>query len=375
MRQFVIIIAALCLLGGSFFVATYFENSKKPPREKKGKIVKTVFVETVKNDTIAITISESGNLVAKNKIALFSEVQGLVENSSFKFRTGNSFKKGADLLSIDSEDYRASLIAKKSEFEKLLVTLMSDLQFDYPESYEKWNSYLADFELKGKLKELPVVASKKEKFFITGKNVYSTYYALKNLEINLDNFSIKAPYDGVITDARVTPGALVRPGQVLGEFISTTVFELPLSVNASYVGMLRKGKKVKLFNIENDKYWIGKVSRINGKIDAATQTIVIYVEVKGQDLMEGMYLKSEVPVKDELEAYEIPRKLLVKNEAVYIVENSKLKLIPVQTVHFNKNSVVVKGLENGMQLVSKPVPGAFEEMTVKVFGKEKSTKL
>ncbi|WP_139959720.1 efflux RND transporter periplasmic adaptor subunit [Flavicella sediminum] len=371
MRQIIIIVAALCILGGSFFVANQFANSKKPPREKKGKVVKTVFVETVKNDSIAITISESGNLVAKNKISLYSEVQGLVENAAFHFRVGNRFKKGANLLTIDSQDYRASLIAQKSTFQKLLVTLMPDLQMDYPESHAKWKKYLENIKLDGVLPELPKVSQEKERFFMTGKNVYSSYYALKNLEINLENYTIKAPFDGVVTEAAINAGALIRPGQLLGEFIDTSVFEVPLSVNASYATMLQKGKEVQLSDLDNIKSWIGKVSRINGKIEKASQTIVIYVEVKGKDLLEGMYVRANIAVKDALEAYEIPRKLLVENKAVYILENSKLKLLPIQAIHFNENTVVVKGLTSGMRLISKPVPGGFEGMTVKVYGEDK----
>jgi multidrug efflux pump subunit AcrA (membrane-fusion protein) len=131
---------------------------------------------------------------------------------------------------------------------------------------------------------------------------------------------------------------------------------------------------VALQNLEKTKTWSGKVSRINGKIDQASQTVQLFIEVKGGNLREGMYLEANVPVKTAVDAIEVNRKLLIENKFVYVVKDSVLDLVKINTVHFNENTVVVKGLKNDMQLVSKPITGAYAGMPVKIFSKQNNAK-
>ena len=367
MRKIIISVVAITLLGGAYYAKKHLAESKKAPKQKNEKIIKTVFIETVKNETLPINIEESGNLIAKDKVQLFSEVQGVLEITKKDFRAGVEFNKNETLLKINSDEHFATLQAQKSSLQNLIAAIMPDLQLDYPDSFSKWNSYLKNFNVDTKIQELPKSSSDKEKYFITGKNIYNSYYAIKNLEARLDKYRLTAPFKGILTEVSVTNGSLVRPGQKLGEFISQNIFELRLSVNANLVNNLKKGKKVTLFSIDKESSWQGKVARVNGKIDLVSQTVDVYIEVKGADLREGMYLQAFVAAKEIPDSYEVSRKLLVNNEAVYVLDNDKLKLVAINPVFFNENTVIVKGLTNGTQLISKPVPGAFTGMPVKVY--------
>jgi len=42
-------------------------------------------------------------------------------------------------------------------------------------NYQKWDKYIRDFEMDKPVAELPEPGSDKEKFFLTGKNIYTTY--------------------------------------------------------------------------------------------------------------------------------------------------------------------------------------------------------
>jgi hypothetical protein len=153
--------------------------------------------------------------------------------------------------------------------------------------------------------ELPKTNSDREKFFITGKNIYTQYYNVKNLDIRLSKYTIRAPFEGVLTEALVTSGTLIRPGQKLGEFINAQTYELELAINNSFIDFIKIGNSVALNNIEHTKKWSGKVIRINGKIDQASQTIRVFVEVRANDLREGMYLEADLFAKAEKNAFEI----------------------------------------------------------------------
>ena len=151
-----------------------------------------------------------------------------------------------------------------------------------------------------------------------------------------------------------------------GEFIDPSVYELDVSISKSYSGLLRIGKKVNLNNINHTTSWDGTVVRVNGKVDPSTQAVQVFIKVAGEGLKEGMYLEADLLAKEEVDAIEISRKLLVNNSQVFVVKDSTLNLIEVNPVHFTDKSVVVKGLENGTTLLARSVMGAYNGMLVEV---------
>jgi RND family efflux transporter MFP subunit len=236
---------------------------------------------------------------------------------------------------------------------------------DYPESFEKWLGYLKKFDVEKPIIKLPKTNTDKEKYFITAKNIYTSYYNIKNLEVRLDKYKVRAPFDGIITEANVNRGALVRVGQKMGEFINTDIYELSLSINATLANDLRIGKKVVLKDLSKNIEVIGKVVRIGAKIDATSQTLLLYIEVKGENLREGMYLEAKVFARNVPNSYEIPRELLIDKERVYVFKDSVLSIVKVIPVFYKENSVIVKGLLDGEVLISKPVSGAYDGMPAK----------
>jgi multidrug efflux pump subunit AcrA (membrane-fusion protein) len=214
---------------------------------------------------------------------------------------------------------------------------------------------------------LPEFSSDKEKYFVSGRGVLTAYYAVKNLEVRHEKHQIKAPFSGVLTEALVTPGTLVRVGQRLGEFIDPSAYEIEVAISVLYSDFLQVGKSVTLNNLNKTKTYIGKLIRINGKVDQASQTIKAFIEVKDSDLREGIFLEAIMVAKSESDAIEIPRKLLVDNRSVYLIENdSILTLTQINPVYFGAEKVIIKGLENNTKILSQTLPGAFDGMIVKI---------
>ena len=86
-----------------------------------------------------------------------------------------------------------------------------------------------------------------------------------------------------------------------------------------------------------------------------------------------MYLEANLSAKSEKDAFEIPRKLLVNNESVFVVVNDTvLSLVKVNPVYFNDQSVVIKGLPNGSVTLTKNVPGAYDGMIIKIIDESKT---
>jgi multidrug efflux pump subunit AcrA (membrane-fusion protein) len=366
-RKIILFFLGAILIIGAFFAANKIIESNKKVRPIAPKIVKTVFAESVTNGIIPITIPANGTLVAKNRLELYAEVQGVFRSSAHDFKAGQNYRRGETLLSIDASEYYASVQAAKSDFLNLVTSIMPDLRLDYPEAFPSWQAYLNNFDFKKSVPLLPAISSEKVKYFITGRGIFSSYYSVKNLEQRLGKYRITAPFSGILTEALVTKGSLIRQGQKLGEYIDPSVYELELSIEKAFSDLMKLGEKVTLTAMDSEKEYLSKVTRINGKIDQATQTIKVFVEVRGADLKEGMYLEARLSAKSEDNAIEISRKLLVNETQVFVLRDTILDIIEVEPVHFSDKTVILKGVPDGTRILSKPVSGAYAGMLVKEF--------
>ena len=365
-RKIIGIALGLALLTGAFYFAKSLISANQRVRKEVPQAIKTVYTTPVINGEVPILVNASGNLVASRKIELFSEVQGILLESNKPFKAGQAFRKGDILMKMDSREYYSSLLAQRSALYDLIAAMMPDLKLDYPEAFDRWDTYLKSFDLKSRVKPLPDPESDKEKYFITGRQIITTYYNIKNQEERLDKYTITAPFDGVLTESLVNAGTLIRSGQKLGEFVSLKSFELEVAVNAEYLEIMQIGKQVKLTDLNGDREWIGSVKRVNGRLDQETQTVTVFIGVTGQGLVEGMYLEANIAAKSESSAIEIARSLLLNEKEIFVVEDDVLIVKQIEPVHYTENTAVIKGLANGTQMITRPVAGGYQGMAVKM---------
>jgi multidrug efflux pump subunit AcrA (membrane-fusion protein) len=323
---------------------------------------------SIVNGTIPTALSIQGELVAYNKIDIFSEVAGTLESSERPFKVGSYFPKGSVLVEINDREARLSLLSQKATLLNAITQLMPDLKIDYPESYNQWHTYLENYDVEEELDSFPEPLNDQEKYFIASRNLYTQYYTIKSAEERLDKYTMYAPFSGVLTQASINTGTLVRVGQQLGTLMNTGSYELQATVPLSDLTYIKVGNQVQLTSDDIKGSWTGRIRRISDQIDPTSQTVQIFVSVSGRDLREGMYLTGEVNATDIEDAVRIPRNKLINQNAVYTVQDSTLKLHPVEVVKITREAAVVRGLPNGTNLLDTQLPNAFDGMKVKVSG-------
>lgn len=366
-RQIIILVAAFVILGGAVLVNKSLSN-KKPEKRRKGKPGKPApVVETmqVKNMDLQAPITVTGKLIARDKIDVFAEVSGILLKSSSRFREGNRFGAGSILVSMDDQEARLNILAQKSRLLNTITQLLPDLKLDYSDAFQKWQNYIDQFKMNQLIAPLPKTSSSKEKYFILAKNIYDQYYSIQSQEARLKKYHVYAPFSGVVTEANIHPGTLVRNGQKLGEFINPFNFEFEATVSLKDINLIKIGDRVKLYSEDIGGEWTGNIRRISDKMDASTQTVKVFVGTSGKNLREGMYLKGEIAASSIKEAYKISRNLVINKTQVYSIKNGVLALENVKILRYTGNNVIVKGLKDGTKLPRNMVSGAFVGMKVK----------
>ncbi|MEM1320115.1 MAG: HlyD family efflux transporter periplasmic adaptor subunit [Bacteroidota bacterium] len=362
------IVAALLVLVGAVFFFRYLSSQKQPPKRKAAEQQQLREVEVINttNQAISTELEVQGRLSAFNKIDIFAEVSGTLKDNAKAFKVGSRFTKDNVLLSIDDEEAHLSLLSQKSSLLNSITRLLPDLKIDYPESFEQWKTYIDHFDVKANIQPLPEPLNDQERYFIASKDLHSLYYNIRSAETRLTKYTIYAPFSGVITEASINPGSLVRSGQKLGELMNANQYELEATISLSDLKHIKIGNIVNVYSDDIKGNWKGRIKRISDQIDASTQNVIVFIGISGPNLREGMYLRGKVNTSTVDQAVEIPRKLLVDQQSVYEVQDGALKLREVKVIRITGNRAVIQGVPDGTQLLKEEYSGIYEGMKVNI---------
>ena len=363
LRKWILFFLGIIILFVSFKLSQTIANSNEIRSPEGKSLVKEVYTLEVKKRSYQVEIPSSGVLEAYRRVSLTSRVQGVMQTIKPLFKTGQKYKAGQTLVQIDASDYRANVKAQRASLYNLITSVLPDLQLDFEGAYEQWSQFLKNFDIEKPTPSLPKM-EEKVSLFVSGRGLISSYYALQNLEKNLQYYSLKAPFDGVLVSANMTEGSLVRPGQQMGEFIAIDQYELKVSLPKTFIQKIEEGAKVSLKSIDTNQTYEGTVARINAKVNTQTQSVEVFIRVSDPDLKEGMFLEANISANTFEQVFAVDRGLLNGDQELFIVENNTLQLRKVEAIHFTETLAIVKGLENGAVIIAQPLIGAYSGMEV-----------
>ena len=365
-RKLISVISGLLVLIIAYFLSSLIINSDEESYNNNTNITYSIRTLEVKNNANPISVKVNGNLKSKYQIDLFSEVQGRLEKSEKEFKAGQNYRKSEVLLKIDSKEFLANVKQSRSQLQNLVASALPDIKLDFPESFSVWENYFKNFNINSNTKVLPKHNSDKEKFYIVGKGLLSQYYRVKNLEERLNKYTIKSPFEGTLIEAYGSVGTLVSPGQKLGTFINTNIFELEVSVPSKYGNKLEIGKKIKFKSTYNTTH-TGEIVRINNSIDNNSQSIRVFIEFKSNKLKDGMYSEVDIPLGNIDDSFSLSRSLLINDSFVYYAKpDMTVGIKDVEPLFYDDETVIVKGLEDGMIILKSYIPGIYDGMKVKI---------
>lgn len=358
-RKLIISGVGLVIVAVAIYLAGLFESEPQAAAKKDQTAAVVVDAITIENQEVTSTIKITGRVQPEERIDLFAEVAGVAQYGTKPFKTGVYFDRGDVLLKINDDEFRSNLASVKSQFSNQLAQVLPDIKIDYPEAFDSWKAYFKNFKVEKRISPLPEVKQEQLKFFLTGRTIYSSYYNIKELENRLEKYTLRAPFDGYLTDASLDRGTLVRIGQSLGEFIKKDAFELEASVTFNDLPYLKTGTVVSFKNVNSNQQFEGTLSRINEKIDPSSQLVKVFFKLSGP-VKSGLYLKADVPTASFDNAFKIPTQSLVDENTVFVIENEKAVKKTVEIIERGSDEIIARGLTSGSQVITSRKNSAFE---------------
>jgi multidrug efflux pump subunit AcrA (membrane-fusion protein) len=372
-RKISVVIGFLILIGGLYLASKVGDSGASKTAKNNTDAVSTSsvkknYVYTLKaaNETLSSEVVISGKVIPRQKIDLYSEVTGTLAKAGKEFREGIPFRAKELMLTLDDTEAQLELQAAKSQLYSAIIGLLPDLENDYPDNFKAWKAYVDVFDIKKPIQVLPTTKNAREKLYVGARNIENQYINIKRQEHRLTKYKIYAPFDGVLSNAATYEGALVRSGQKLGELTHPSRYELEAAVSLYDVQFFKKGNKVNLYSEATNENWSGTVNRFGKMIEEKTQTQKVFITINSSKLNEGMFLNGKITTKSLENVVPLPRKLLINNNTVYIVEEGQLALKQIEVVKINNNQMYVRGLEDGTEVLAQAVLGAYKGMKVQI---------
>jgi multidrug efflux pump subunit AcrA (membrane-fusion protein) len=369
-RQWLIVLGVVAVLAVSLGLQRFFSSQKTLPqqiaRQKQDVFVKA---EKVIYDAVLTSIVASGRVNSQAEVDLSSEVQGRLLQGDILFKKGQSFRKGQILLKVFSEDISLQLKARKSGFLTSLANVLPDLRIDYPGAYPVWISFFNEININRMLPELPSIQNDKEKVFLASRGILAEYYAIRAEESRLGRYTIRAPFDGVLTQVFMEVGAVTNPGSRLASMIRTDMLEVEVPVDFREAAYISMGSPVVLKMKETGTEWTGMVGRKSAFVDPTTQSVPLFINLVSdhrQPVYQGQFLEVEFLDVVFENAFLIDRKAVFNKDQVYIIEDSVLRVLKAEVLHTGASEMVIRGLPDSIWVVTEPLINVTENSVVKI---------
>lgn len=281
----------------------------------------------VRESSLPLEVKAIGTLTARS-VEVTPEVSGHVQQILFK--DGEAIKQGTALIQLDDAVYKAKLESAKA-------------QLAFSESDYKRKDYL---EKHGAISEQVIdqaIADLKEKRANE-----------KESDVMVKKMVLTAPFDGVVSKAKINLGDYVTTGQSLVTITDTNLLRIEYSVPEQFYPLLKVGQPVTLTSATYpDKKFTGKVSYISPTINTENRSVSLYAEIENDHhvLAPGMFVNVLQSLGTEERALLIPARSLVPvldGEQVFKVVQGKAFPVTVQLGKRVGDTVqVIEGVTKG----------------------------
>jgi RND family efflux transporter MFP subunit len=382
--------------------------------DQKGRLVE---VFPARAEDFQMVVEAFGTVAPRESLKLVAQVRGQIVDIYQTFKEGNFVKKGTLLIQIDPRTYslevkrrKVQIMQAEAELKRLkqeVVNLKSRIKIANSDVALAKNeylrlkklidrkviaqsqldkaeqAYLASRERRQAIKnQLALIGPQREQL-IAAREMAEVMY--QQADLDLERSSIVAAFDGWVLERAIEVGQHVNVGQQLGSIYKAGELDIEVSIPTKEFKWLPAGMgnnssiaaDVIFRNTGEQQIWQGHVARVKARMDERTRTLPFVIEVdeaatagqsvSGFRLRPGMFVTIKIKGKEVNRAYVLPRYVVYPGDVVYTLKDDQLKIKDVGILRSYKDSVIVnEGLSEDDQIISTPLSGAVDGMSVRL---------
>ena len=348
MKKFIYILAVSGIL---LSISSCSSEKKKDDKENsKSENYKVIDIEA---RPVNENIKLPGILEPFEFVQIFPKVNGFIRDVLVD--RGSVVHKGEVLMNLDAPELSQKLSADKLRYMQSVSV--------YQTSRDHYNRLLQTSKTPGTVSQYDLQTAN-SKMIGDSATMQGEMANFKAQESIISYLTVTAPFDGVITERNVHPGALVGPGSQSNSkpmLVLQQQSKLRLIINLpeEYSTQVNDGSTVHFkVNALPGRDFKGTISRSSGSLSEKFRAETIEVDVANPDrlLKGGMYAEVLIPAPGNSLAFKVPNTAIVtttERKYVVILKNNKASLVDISEGNKDNDTTEVFGkLELGEKIVA-----------------------
>lgn len=315
MKNIILLFIACCLFACGHEEKKATVNAAATPPEKHFELA------VVQQGALSSGISLPAQLQPYEIVQLYPKVNGFVKDVLVD--RGSVVHKGQVLMQLEAPEVQQQYLAARSKYLEQVALLQAS-----KDAYERLK---ATSRIPGTVSAHDLAVAH-AKMVADSSLAEGELSACNALQATLDYLTMRAPFDGAITERNVHPGALVGPNQKADDKPLLVLqqeerLRLVIDIPEEYTGQIRDRQPVAFtVNAIPGKVFRGIINRSAGALSNKYRTETIEVDVMntGHQLKPGMYAEAHLPVEGNKAALIVPKSAIITStERKYVVVDDR----------------------------------------------------
>ena len=326
------------------------------------------------------SIELQGQTTHNKKIDVKSKITGNITDITFS--RGDKVSEGDELVKISIENRNELLNSAKKDLERLNKELelneknkinrlsqnkelikLYEIEFASAKQLidkglsSKSKLSLASFNLaNAKADQEDIMINFESQQSSIEAQIASFKSQLKNIELDIQNTFISAPFSGIISDKMIEKSEYISPGITLFTIIDLNPIKIQGYLSEFDVNKVNLGTKATIENTNGIKK-IGEISFISPSAETSTRTFEITIKADNSDLSFKSGITTKITIEgSELKAHKIPPSILTLQDdgtvGVKAVNNENIVIFYATTsVKDTIDGIWVSGLPDTVSLI------------------------
>ncbi len=310
----------------------------------------------VKMQEIGTTLRLPAQLNPFYEVSIYPRVTGYIK--TLPVDIGSNVKQGQLLMEMEAPDVEQNTVSAQERYIRVQATFRA--------SKDNYYRLLNTAKTAGAVSpnDLQEARSQMQSDSALCNSEKANWMAMESMK---DYLTVRAPFDGTITQRNIHPGALVTAGNgnktdmaPLLELQQISKLRLEVKVPETFATQLEDGQSVS-FQVDAlpGKAFTGTISRQANSLDDKYRSESFEIDVVNSDklLMPGMYAEVSLPLKGHPNACIVPQSaIVISTEKKYVikVQNHKAVLVDVTTGNEDKGMIEIFGdIKTGDSVIEK----------------------
>jgi len=335
-KLFILVLLLLALGAGFYAVPKYLKGQDAQAAANAAAPLTPVFVTTTAEGKVYDSVDAIGTAYSNESVDISSNVTEVLRE--IRFRDGQRVAAGDIIVVLEQREQQAQLDAARARLEqdKRELARLEGLLADKAVPRQDYDNRLTMLEV--------------------------TRQEVAEAEARVAYRNIRAPFDGVLGVRRISPGALVQPGNVITTLDDISSIKLDFTVPSTYLSALRPGVEIEaVADALDNRVFRGRIESVNTRIDPVTRSVLVRAILPNDDhtLRPGLLLKVTL-IKNARNAVILPEETLTQRQNdhfVFVVgDDNKVEQRKVTVGARRPGKVeITSGLEKGERVIVRGI--------------------